>query len=71
LPWRSWSSSAVTTFVHVLGQAGCAKTHLAIALGVGAVKAGRSAYFFILAERITSLAKALQEGRLRERLRFL
>src|SRR5262249_9511278 len=31
--------------VHFLGQPGCGKTHLAIALGVEAVKAGRSVYF--------------------------
>jgi len=57
--------------VHFLGQPGCGKTHLAIALGVEAVKAGRSVYFCTLAELITSLAKAEREGSLRERLRFL
>jgi DNA replication protein DnaC len=57
--------------VHFLGQPGCGKTHLAIALGVEAVKAGRSVYFGTLAELITSLAKAEREGSLRERLRFL
>jgi DNA replication protein DnaC len=57
--------------VHFLGQPGCGKTHLAIALGVEAVKAGRSVYFCTLAELITSLAKAEREGTLRERLRFL
>jgi DNA replication protein DnaC len=57
--------------VHFLGQPGCGKTHLAIALGVEAVKAGRSVYFCTLAELITSLAKAEREGNLRERLRFL
>jgi len=57
--------------VHFLGQPGCGKTHLAIALGVEAVKAGRSVYFCTLAELIASLAKAEQEGTLRERLRFL
>jgi DNA replication protein DnaC len=57
--------------VHFLGQPGCGKTHLAIALGVEAVKAGRSVYFSTLAELITSLAKAEREGSLRERLRFL
>src|SRR5207245_3059521 len=44
--------------VHFLGQPGCGKTHLAIALGVEAVKAGRSVYFCTLAELIISLAKA-------------
>lgn len=57
--------------VHFLGQAGCGKTHLAIALGVEAVKAGRGVYFCTLAELIASLAKAEREGTLRERLRFL
>jgi DNA replication protein DnaC len=57
--------------VHFLGHPGCGKTHLAIALGVEAVKAGRSVYFGTLAELITSLSKAEREGSLRERLRFL
>jgi DNA replication protein DnaC len=57
--------------VHLLGQPGCGKTHLAIALAVEAVKAGRSVYFTTLAELIGSLAKAEREGALRERLRFL
>jgi len=56
---------------HFLGQPGCGKTHLAIALGVEAVKAGRSVYFATLADIIASLAKAEREGSLRERLRFL
>ncbi|GAA4246869.1 hypothetical protein GCM10022293_00160 [Azospirillum formosense] len=57
--------------VHFLGQPGCGKTHLAIALGVEAVKAGRSVYFATLADIVGSLAKAEREGTLRERLRFL
>jgi DNA replication protein DnaC len=57
--------------VHFLGQPGCGKTHLAIALAVEAVKAGRSVYFTTLAELIGSLAKAEREGSLRERIRFL
>ena len=57
--------------VHFLGQPGCGKTHLAIALAVEAVKAGRSVYFTTLAELIGSLAKAEREGALRERIRFL
>ncbi|HYH44136.1 MAG TPA: IS21-like element helper ATPase IstB [Thermoanaerobaculia bacterium] len=57
--------------VHFLGQPGCGKTHLAIALAVEAVKAGRSVYFTTLAELIGSLAKAEREGTLRERIRFL
>ena len=57
--------------VHVLGPPGTGKSHLAVALGVEAVKAGRSVYFSTLAELIASLAKAEREGNLRERLRFL
>jgi len=57
--------------VHFLGQPGCGKTHLAIALAVEAVKAGRSVYFITLAELVGSLAKAEREGMLRERIRFL
>jgi DNA replication protein DnaC len=57
--------------VHFLGQPGCGKTHLALALAVEAVKAGRSVYFTALAELIGSLAKAEREGALRERIRFL
>ena len=57
--------------LHFIGQPGCGKTHLALALGVEAVKAGRSVYFSTLADVVTSLAKAEREGTLRERLRFL
>ena len=57
--------------VHFLGQPGCGKTHLALALGVEAVKAGHSVYFATLADIVSSLAKAEREGTLRERLRFL
>ncbi len=57
--------------VHFLGQPGCGKTHLAIALAVEAVQAGRSVYFTTLAELVGSLAKAEREGALRERIRFL
>jgi DNA replication protein DnaC len=57
--------------VHFIGQPGCGKTHLALALGVEAVKAGRSVYFSTLTDVVTSLAKAEREGTLRERLRFL
>lgn len=57
--------------IHFLGQPGCGKTHLALALAVEAVKAGRSVYFATLADLIGSLAKAEREGTLRERIRFL
>ncbi len=57
--------------VHFIGQSGTGKSHLAIALGVEAVRAGRSVYFSPLADIIDSLARAKREGRLRERIRFL
>src|SRR6476469_6600999 len=57
--------------VHFIGQSGTGKSHLAIALGVEAVRAGRSVYFAPLADIIDSLAKADREGRLRERIRYL
>jgi DNA replication protein DnaC len=57
--------------VHLLGPPGTGKSHLALALGVEAVKAGRSVYFATLAEVVASLAKAEREGTLRERIRFL
>ncbi|WP_407180079.1 ATP-binding protein [Bradyrhizobium sp. STM 3562] len=47
------------------------KSHLATALGVEAVKAGRSVYFASLADIISALAKAEREGQPRERIRFL
>jgi DNA replication protein DnaC len=57
--------------VHVLGPPGTGKSHLAVALGVEAIKAGRSVYFSTLADIIASLAKAEREGCLRERIRWL
>jgi len=57
--------------VHLIGQSGTGKSHLAIALGVEAIRTGRSVYFSPLADIIDSLAKADREGRLRERIRFL
>ena len=57
--------------VHLLGPPGTGKSHLAVALGVEAIKAGRSVYFATLADIIASLAKAEREGTLRERIRFL
>ena len=57
--------------VHFIGQSGTGKSHLAAALGVEAVRAGRSVYFSSLADIIDSLAKADREGRLRERIRYL
>ena len=57
--------------VHLIGQSGTGKSHLAIALGVEAIRAGRSVYFSPLADLIDSLARADREGRLRERIRYL
>jgi DNA replication protein DnaC len=56
--------------VHFLGPPGTGKSHLATALGVAAVKAGRSVYRCSLAELIEALSKAEREGRLAEKLRF-
>jgi DNA replication protein DnaC len=57
--------------VHLIGPPGTGKSHLSLALGVEAVKAGRSVYFSSLADIIAMLAKAEREGTLRERIRFL
>lgn len=56
--------------VHFLGPPGTGKSHLAVALGVEAIKAGHSVYFTTLADIVTALARAEREGSLRERLRF-
>lgn len=57
--------------VHFLGPPGTGKTHLAIALGHEAIKAGKSVYFASLAEIITSLVKAEREGNLVHRIKYL
>src|SRR5260370_474599 len=44
--------------VHFIGQSGTGKSHLAAALGVEAVRAGRSVYFSPLADILDSLARA-------------
>jgi DNA replication protein DnaC len=56
--------------VHFLGPPGTGKSHLATAIGVAAVKAGRSVYRCTLAELIEALARAEREGRLAEKIRF-
>src|SRR3954466_3522720 len=56
--------------VHFIGPPGTGKSHLAIALGIEAVKAGRSVHFVTLADLISALAKAEREGTLREKIRF-
>src|SRR6056297_3055761 len=50
--------------VHFLGPPGTGTSHLATALGVAAVKAGRSVYRATLADLITALSQAEREGRL-------
>jgi DNA replication protein DnaC len=57
--------------LHFLGPPGTGKSHLAVALGVEAIRAGRSVYFMTLADLITALARAERDGSLRERIRFL
>jgi DNA replication protein DnaC len=56
--------------LHFLGPPGTGKSHLAVALGVEAVKAGRSVYFTTLADLIGALARAEREGTLREKIRY-
>lgn len=56
--------------LHLLGPPGTGKSHLATAIGVAAVKAGRSVYRSTLVELIEALGKAEREGRLAEKLRF-
>jgi DNA replication protein DnaC len=57
--------------VHLLGPPGTGKSHLAIALGVEAVRAGKSVYMATLAQMVDSMRRAEREGRLSERVRFL
>ena len=57
--------------VHLLGPPGTGKSHLAVALGVEAVKAGHSVHFSTLADLISSLTRAEREQVLRERVRYL
>ena len=57
--------------VHFLGPPGTGKSHLAAALGVAAVKAGRSVYRCTLAELVEALGRAEREGRLLEKIRYL
>jgi DNA replication protein DnaC len=56
--------------VHFAGPPGTGKSHLAVALGVEAVKAGRSVHFITLADLVDGLARAEREGNLRQKIRF-
>ncbi|NSY40217.1 AAA family ATPase, partial [Leisingera sp. ANG59] len=56
--------------VHFLGPPGTGKSHLATALGVAAVKAGKSVYRATLADLIAALSQAEREGRLADKIRF-
>lgn len=56
--------------VHFLGPPGVGKSHLALALGMEAIKAGKSVYFTTLTELIASLTKAEREGNLVNRVRY-
>jgi DNA replication protein DnaC len=56
--------------VHLLGPPGTGKSHLATALGVEAVRAGKRVYRATLAEIIEALSRAERDGRLREKLSF-
>ena len=57
--------------VHFLGPPGVGKSHLALALGMEAIKSGKSVYFTTLTDLITSLTKAEREGNLVNRVRYL
>jgi DNA replication protein DnaC len=57
--------------LHLVGPPGTGKSHLSVALGVEAIKAGRSVYFTTLADLVGVLAKAEREGSLRDKIRFL
>ena len=57
--------------IHLLGPPGTGKSHLATALAVEAVRAGKLVYFVALADLVAQLAKAEREGTLREKIRFL
>ncbi|WP_331694815.1 IS21-like element helper ATPase IstB [Pandoraea sputorum] len=57
--------------VHFLGPPGTGKSHLAVALGVEAIRAGKSVYFSSLADIVNSMTKAEREGNLPQRVRFL
>ena len=56
--------------VHFLGPPGTGKSHLAAALGVAAVKAGKRVYRCTLAEMVQTLSSAQRAGNLASKLSF-
>ncbi len=56
--------------VIVLGPPGVGKTHLAVSLGLKAIEAGYRVLFTTAAHLISTLTKALAEGRLEEKLKL-
>ena len=52
-----------------LGQPGCGKTHLAVALATVAVEAGYRGYFTNAEEMVASIAQASREGNLASKLK--
>ena len=56
--------------VHFLGPPGTGKSHLACALGIAAVKAGKRVYRTTLAELVDSLTTAERNGRLNAKMSF-
>src|ERR1700746_290969 len=57
--------------VFLLGPPGVGKTHLAVALGIKACEQGVRTLFISATALITTLGRALAEGRLEERLKLL
>jgi DNA replication protein DnaC len=57
--------------VLLLGPPGVGKTHLAVALGIKACEQGVRTLFITATALITTLGRALAEGRLEERLKLL
>jgi DNA replication protein DnaC len=56
--------------VVILGPPGVGKTHLAVGLGLKAIGAGYRVLFTTAAAMITTLTKALGDGRLEDKLKF-
>jgi len=56
--------------VIVLGPPGVGKTHMAVSLGLKAIKAGYRVLFTTAAHLIGSLTKAMAEGKLDDKLKF-